>query len=205
MPHTTRQRLVETARDLFWEDGYGATPISKILEISGVNAGSLYHFFPTKRDLLLAVLDWYLDQIGPVLLDPAFDGVDDPIEKVFALLERYRGMLIEDDFQHGCPIGNLALELGDCDDEIRARIAANFTGWVAAVQACFDEVGDRLPDDLDRHALAVHVLTVMEGAVMQARAQRSIEPFDGSVAQLRDYVDRLLADAGVEEAAARSS
>jgi hypothetical protein len=62
------------------------------------------------------------------------------------------------------------------------------------VRECFDEAADRLPEDLDRHALAMHVLTVMEGAVMLARSYRNLEPFDAAVQQLRDYIERLLAD-----------
>jgi hypothetical protein len=42
--------------------------------------------------------------------------------------------------------------------------------------------------------MALFVLTTMEGAVMLARAYRSIEPYDAAVTQLRDYFDRLLAD-----------
>ena len=76
--------------ELFWEKGYGSTSIADILGRSSVNSGSLYHYFPGKQDLLIAVLDAYRDGIGPMLLDPAWAGVDDPIERIFALLARYR-------------------------------------------------------------------------------------------------------------------
>ena len=48
-------------------------------------AGSLYHLFSTKQDLLLAVLEMYRDGIGSMLLEPAWKGVADPIERIFAL------------------------------------------------------------------------------------------------------------------------
>ena len=82
----TRQRIVEAAMELFWLKGYGSTSIADILSRSQVNSGSLYHFFPGKQDLLIAVLEAYRDGIGPMLLEPAWSGVDDPIEQVFALL-----------------------------------------------------------------------------------------------------------------------
>jgi len=56
----TRQRLVETAVFLFWENGYAATGVAEILARAKVNSGSFYHFFKSKEALLLAVLDWYL-------------------------------------------------------------------------------------------------------------------------------------------------
>src|SRR5437868_198125 len=96
---------------LFGEKGYASTSIADILAAAGANAGSLYHVFDTKQDLLLAVLDMYRQGIAPMLLEPAWAGVDDPIERVFALLAAYRGMLAATDCAYGCPIGSLALEL----------------------------------------------------------------------------------------------
>ena len=179
--------------ELFWLKGYGSTSISDILSRSQVNSGSLYHFFPGKQDLLLAVLDAYRDGIGPMLLEPAWDGVDDPIERVFALLGSYRRALIETECTYGCPIGSLALELHEADPVVRERIADNFTAWVEAVKACFDLASDRFPEGTDTRALAEMAFNVMEGGVMQSRTYRSIEPFDRAVAQLRAFIEALSA------------
>ena len=69
--------------------------MADILKEAGANSGSLYHFFPTKQDVLLAVLEMYRDGIYPMLLAPAWEGVEDPIERVFALLAAYRSGLIK--------------------------------------------------------------------------------------------------------------
>src|SRR5437879_4115796 len=96
---------------LFAEKGYESTSVSDILRTAGANSGSLYHFFPTKQDLLVEVLKLYRRGIRPMLLEPAWEGTTDPIERVFALLLAYRRALIASDFLYGCPIGSLALEL----------------------------------------------------------------------------------------------
>ncbi|HEX8256622.1 MAG TPA: helix-turn-helix domain-containing protein, partial [Allosphingosinicella sp.] len=57
----TRGRIVEAAMELFALKGYGSTSIADILSRSQVNSGSLYHYFPGKQDVLLAVLDGYRD------------------------------------------------------------------------------------------------------------------------------------------------
>lgn len=189
--------------ELFWEKGYASTSIADILKAADANSGSLYHFFPGKQDLLLAVLDAYLGGIDQMLLAPIWDGVTDPIERVFALLQGYRRHLTSTDCQYGCPIGYLALELHEPDPSVRERIAANFSQWVDRVEACLNDAGDRLPADLDRRGLAHFVLTTMEGAVMQARTYRAIETFDASVAQLRRYVASLETQAREERKAAR--
>ena len=187
----TRGRIIQAAMELFWLKGYGSTSIADILSRSQVNSGSLYHFFPGKQDLLIAVLEAYRDGIGPMLLEPAWGEVADPVEKIFALLGKYRSLIVETDCGYGCPIGSLALELHEADPAVRKLLAENFEGWVGAVASCLEEARDRLPAGTDLRALAELALTVMEGGVMQARTHRDVAHFDRSVAQLRAYFDAL--------------
>ena len=187
----TRERLVLTAMKLFWEKGYGSTSVADVLREAGANSGSLYHYFPGKQELLVAVLEMYRDGIQPMLLAPAWKGVHDPVERIFALLARYRQSIVSTDCVYGCPIGSLALEIHEPDPPVRAAMAANFEAWVAAVQACIDAAADRLPANLDRRGLAEFVLTTMEGGVMLARTHRDVGCFDRAVAQLRDHFTRL--------------
>lgn len=191
MNTATRQRIVMTALELFYVKGYNSTSISDILSRSQVHSGSLYHFFPGKQDLLVAVLEFYRDGIKENLLDLAWVDVDDPIEKIFALLNGYRTGLLMSDYAHGCPIGNLALEISEPDPRIRELLQVNFENWIGAVEACLKDAGDRLPAETDRHALAEFILTTMEGAIMQARTARDIAVFDRNIAVLREHIALL--------------
>jgi len=184
---------------LFAEKGYGSTSIADILGVAGANAGSLYHAFPTKQDLLVAVLEIYRTGIDEMLLAPAWKGVSDPIERVFALLAQYRRALEVTECAYGCPIGSLALELHEPDPPVRKALAANFEAWVAAVEGCLEAAVDRLPPECDPRGLAQLVLSVMEGSVMQARTHRSLAAFDAGVNCLRDYFERLARDAGANQ------
>ena len=195
MTTDTRDRLIGSAMQLFWDKGYGSTSVADVLHHAGVNSGSLYHFFPGKQDLLLAVLDRYRVGIGAMLLEPAWKGVRDPIDKVFALLARYRQGIVDTDCRYGCPIGSLALEIHEPDPPVRAALAANFDAWTAAIEDCLDAAHPRIPDGVDRRGLATFVLTTMEGGVMQARTHRDVAYFDRSVQQLRRYFDLLFLDA----------
>jgi AcrR family transcriptional regulator len=187
----TRDRILMAAMRLFATKGYGSTSVADILHAANVNSGSLYYFFPGKQDVLLAVLDTYHAGIHPMLLEPAWAGVADPIERVFALLDRYRSALESTECTYGCPIGSIALELHEPDPPVRQRLAANFDAWVAAVERCFIDAGDRLPADVDRHALAIFALTTMEGGVMLSRTYRTLDGFDAAVRMLRAHIDRL--------------
>jgi AcrR family transcriptional regulator len=177
--------------ELFWLKGYGSTSIADILSRSQVNSGSLYYFFPGKQDVLIAVLEAYRDGIGAMLLEPSWQGIDNPVERVFALLASYRRALVETDCTYGCPIGSLALELHEPDPPVRELMAANFEAWVAAVETQLREAADRFPRNIDFRALAELALNVMEGGVMQARTFRDIAHFDRAIAQLRTHFDAL--------------
>lgn len=193
-PISKRERLIQVAMELFVFQGYGNTGLAQIARQAEMLPGSLYHFFPTKEDLLAATLQARLRLLQPEVLDPIWARIDDPIERVFGLLDGYRQMLGMTGFAHGCPIGNLAIELAETHPRVRALLAANFDNWVGAVQACFEAAANRLPPDTDARALALFVLTTMEGAVMLARTYRDFDAFDNAVATLRDSIERMLRD-----------
>src|SRR3954447_5963085 len=136
MKNETRDRLVQTARMLFWEHGYAGTGIAQILKAADAGSGSLYYFFPTKEDLLSAVLEHYKELLWPEVVEPVFDRVSDPIERIFGILEGYRRLLEGTDYLRGCPIGNLALELASTHPAARQLIAENFTGWREGGERC---------------------------------------------------------------------
>jgi TetR/AcrR family transcriptional regulator, transcriptional repressor for nem operon len=194
MKNSTRERLVEAARILFWKQGYSSTGIAQILKEADAGSGSLYYFFPTKEDLLIAVLEWYRENLWSQVVQPVFDRVTDPIERIFGILDGYRRGLLMTSYHGGCPIGNLALELADSHPAARELLAVNFTGWRKVIEQCLAEGAGCLPATLERDQLALFVLTTMEGAVMLARSYQDIAPYDAAVTQLRDYFDRLRRD-----------
>lgn len=188
---SVRDRIIEIAADLFLKQGYGATGIAQILEAAGILRGSLYYHFPTKEDLLLATLQWRKKMMWPEVMQPVFDRIDDPLERVFGILDGYRQLLLMFEFQLGCPIGNLALELSETHQRVRELLAENFDNWKRAVRGCIEEAAEKLPPEVRPDDLAHFVLTVMEGAVMLARTYRTIDCYDRAVNVLRDYFERL--------------
>jgi AcrR family transcriptional regulator len=201
----TRQRILRAAFQLFHEQGYHATGVSTILREAGVNAGSLYHAFPSKEAVLVGVLEYALVLLRPAVMAPVEAKESDPIGRIFALLEQYRAGMAMFGCRMGCPIGNLALEVSDDHQDARALIDKNFDNWARQVGAWLDAAGDRLPADLDREQFSRFILTVMEGGLMQARARGDLKPFDDSVAQLRNYLEALQDRARAAKPAARRS
>jgi hypothetical protein len=124
-------------------------------------------------------------------MGPVLSSISDPVERIFGVLEFYRRNLEATGCTYGCPIGRLALEIPEEQFRVHKRLADNFDGWTAAIEQCLKDAHKRLRAGMETKPLAQFVLTVMEGGVMQARAHRSIEPFDASVRHLRDYFTLL--------------
>jgi TetR/AcrR family transcriptional repressor of nem operon len=143
--------------------------------------------------LLRAVLETYLAALRPVVVDPAFASTEDPVARIFAILAGYRERILQTQCTYGCPLGRLALEIDPENRPAHQLIAENFRGWIEAIRECIVQLGDRLPKGTDAEALATYVLAVMEGGVMLSRSYGSVEPFDRSVAQLREHFRMLLA------------
>src|ERR1700758_287029 len=184
---STRDRLIDSARFLFWERGFAGTSRAELLAHAQVNSGSFYHFFDSKEALLRAVLEQYVELLRPMVVDPAFASAGKPLERIFAILAGYRERILSTDSRYGCPIGRLALEIDPENRPAHKLIAENFQGWIMAIRECIDQIKDQLPAGTDPEALATYVLAVMEGGVMLSRSYRSVQPFDRTVAQLRNY------------------
>jgi AcrR family transcriptional regulator len=190
---STRDRLIDAARFLFWERGFAGTSMAELLAHAEVNSGSFYHFFDSKEALLREVLEGYLALLRPMVVDPAFASVREPMDRIFAILAGYRQRILATDCKYGCPLGRLALEIDPENAPAHALIAMNFHGWIDAVRECLEDMRPTLAPETDLDALATYVLVVMEGGVMLSRSYRSVEPFDSAVAQLREHFRLLLA------------
>ena len=128
--------------------------------------------------------------LRPMVVDPAFARTGEPVERIFAILEGYRERILATESKYGCPLGRLALEIDPENRPAHKLIAANFAGWIGAVRECLEQAS--LPEKTDVEALATYVLAVMEGGVMLSRSYGSVEPFDRTVAQLREHFRLLL-------------
>ena len=128
----TKQRLIETASDLFLGKGYGAVGTAEICSGAGVNKGTFYHFFPSKSLLLIAAIEHYsasfkdkFEQIAQTSAEPG--------DKLVALFdvpaEANRVWREMNGFAQGCLLGNVIVELGATNDDVRQTAQEALRQW----------------------------------------------------------------------------
>lgn len=114
-----RNRALEKCVVLFWNNGYSASPINKLVEVTGVNRSSLYDEFENKMGILLAAIDLYIERYVNPKMEVLFAAEED--EKVlFSFLKSFS----ENDPKHpeGCFLVAMALELGNDYPEISKKL-----------------------------------------------------------------------------------
>lgn len=188
---TTRERLIGTAAELFWKQGYAQTGVNEIIQQAQATSGSFYHFFPTKEDLLLAVVDHVAEIFETEVFGPASEAGGSGVERLFAVLEHYRQRLLDSGFIFGSPMGSLAAEVSENHPLVHTRLVEIQTAWTERIEGLLMDAGNQLPRDLDRGSVARFVVSAMEGAALQSRVSRNLALFDASVAQLRNFFSLL--------------
>lgn len=176
----TQQRILDAARQLIYARSYADVGVAEICEQAGVQKGSFYHFFPSKRDLTLAVLDAHYVSFKEQLFEQAFAPDIPPLARVerFAKLyyEFQKQLMQETGRVLGCPVGNLANELASHDEVMRHKIDGIFHKIQALLQLVLKEA--RKAGDLPAvniEATAQAMLAYLEGVVMMAKTQNDPE------------------------------
>jgi TetR/AcrR family transcriptional repressor of nem operon len=168
-----RERILNTAKDLFHARSTVSVGIAEICSEAGVKKGSLYHFFPSKEALVLAVIDSQIESMKATEFEPAFREDVPPLARFRRLFAGGLERMAEcNEGYVGCPIGNLIGELGAHEPLVRERLSR----CLDEIQAIFEgalaeavEVGE-LPPTTDCYALAGTLLALFQGMALMGKA-----------------------------------
>lgn len=93
-----REALRETGRELFGRYGIRKTSISELTEAVGIGKGTFYQFYDSKEDLYVDILDQYLEEGVPRLLNETLEAHDDPEDAIVAFLQQGMDVAESDPF-----------------------------------------------------------------------------------------------------------
>ena len=175
-----KERLLEAAGDLIWENSYGMVTIDAICEKAGVKKGSFYYFFESKADLAVAALeeDWQKE------MKPKFDAMfsvsNPPLERIRLMMQSsydcQKQMLEENGQILGCPCFSLGSEICTQNEPIRAKVKETLCRMVRYLESAIRDAqaeGSVGPGDALIKAKAVY--TLYEGSLTEARIHNSLE------------------------------
>lgn len=173
-PIRMRGRLLDVAAAAFQSRGYHATSMHEIMRAAEATGGALYHHFPTKKALGLAVIrERVAKEVEETWIEPvksarkAVDGILAVFDKVIVETGD-RGSVL------GCPLNNLAIELSLADPDFRIAIQRVFEDWRIAIAERLRADGTAgASNDLDPEFLATFVVASFSGAMALAKADQN--------------------------------
>ena len=184
----TRSDIVRIGTRLIYSQGYNATGIDAVLKEAGVPKGSFYHYFRSKEEFGLAVIDHFAAGFAQRLETFLRDEEVTPLNRIRNFLESGQARVAQNHCTRGCLIGNLGQEMADLNERFRERLDQIFIMWRQQFAACLAEAQGQgeLSPDLDADVLAGFILSGWEGAILRAKVMKSPQP-------LRDFIETLFA------------
>jgi TetR/AcrR family transcriptional repressor of nem operon len=189
----TREKLLDAAQELMLAKGYTATSVEEICDAAGLTKGSFFHYFESKEHLGRVLAQRFQASMQQRFQSAPFHQEQDPLARVFGFVDFLTEMSRNPVAAKGCLLGTFVQELAATHPEIRSVCAS-----------CFDEQANRLEQDLEeakvRYApaasweargLAEHLIAVMQGAIILAKAQQDRAVIAASLGHFRDYLTSL--------------
>ena len=189
----TRQTLLEAAFAEIHRNGFQAASLAQILADTGLTKGALYHHFPDKKALGLAVVD---EVIRPALAAMMFAPLADTREPLAAMQALLGNKADEDDpmvVTLGCPLNNLMQEMSPVDEGFRLQLNGVFEDWVEVVAAALQrgKTAGEVRRDVDAGDTAFFIVSALEGCVGMSKNTQSVTAYRSCLEQLGRYLDTL--------------
>ena len=170
--------LLEAGKEIMLEKGYTNTGIQEVLNAVGVPKGSFYHYFESKEDFAVKIIE-YADQTHGAKLVLTLKNPDiSPLNRLKNYCKEGKKSLTELECGGGCLIGNLSQEMSDQSEVLRKALDAVMNRWKELFTQCINEgqkTGE-INDAWTAAKMAEFFLSGWEGSIMRAKSIKSIEP-----------------------------
>ena len=175
------ERLVSAMAGLVHQRGYLAVGVDDVCKAAGVKKGSFYHFFASKRDLMLAALERHREMGAEHLVGPALAGNPPPLERIGRLLETAGRLEASNKARQGqvlgCPFGNLAAEVGGSEPILTQRVDELLGNFSHAIRDALHDAKRRgdVSRTLDVGKATDAILAYFEGVMLLAKTRNDPE------------------------------
>lgn len=184
-----RQPIIDAAVTLFRRQGYASTGLNDIVDASGAPKGSLYHYFPGgKASIAVASVEEAGRRVADTMvsLSRQAGSTGDLLRRHARLLA---GWMRRSGFRDGCPITTVLLELAPRDRAVAEAGRRAYAARIAVLKEKLISDGAS-PPQADR--LAVLCVAALQGALIQARVERSGAAIEVAAAELADLLERVV-------------
>jgi TetR/AcrR family transcriptional repressor of nem operon len=167
-----REEIIQTAKRVIHSKGYQATAINDILQAASIGKGQFYHYFSSKHDLGLTVVEQLTREWEERLIVNILEGGDSAVVKLTKMLDSVLSYHEQVEGNPGCPMGNLAVEMSEHDEQFRLVLHTFFERWVTALDGVLTGLSDEtgFQPIVNYRAHAQSIVAQIEGAILLMKA-----------------------------------
>ncbi len=184
----SKEKLLQIAFDEIYENGYASTSVDKILKKANMNKGSMYHFFKSKKELTLGMIEAHIskyieDRYGAIL-----EKEDNYIAAILDSIRTNR----EKSSIYGCRLNNLVQELSHKDEDFKKELEKIYLRFEQIIEEALKRaLENKEISHPDLKTLSIFVVASLEGCLATAKKSQDEKVFATCINELENYFNQL--------------
>ena len=190
MQPNTRDRIIETGAQIIHRKGFNHTGIQEILNAASVPKGSFYNYFKSKDEFGLQIIDYFSAHFKHIAKETLEDTRVSPLSRIYAFLTAFMEYFESQNYAGGCPIGNLAQEMGDLSQDFRKKLSEAIDMMVDTYSQVLTVAQNdgKILKNLDIKDTASFIVASWHGAIIQMKLTQDLTPLKNHRKFIFDHI-----------------
>ncbi|MCF6245673.1 MAG: TetR/AcrR family transcriptional regulator [Sulfurovum sp.] len=191
------QSLIDVTFELLYKNGYCATNLNDILKTAQTTKGAMYYHFASKKELVLASMEFYLEKMLQYHWVEPLQNSKEPIETLIEQIIRYKEMYYDEEsfleIKHGYPLSNFILDMSDKEEVFFEYLEDISTRWTEAIEQALRQAqkNRQTHTTFEAKEQALFIMGSIGGAITMAKVTNDKKVLDTSINVLITYLKAL--------------
>ena len=188
-----RRNIIALAATLMHSKGYESTKLADILDAAQIGKGQFYHYFSSKHELGLAVLNHCFENWNQRLLENILGSDKNAGTKINEMLDFVIEQQRRNQAKCGCVFGNLAVEMSEHDEAFRRKLESVFESWVNKIKPVLVEMvspAQSDPDEIDK--MAQTIVAMLEGGILLMKSKQDLNVLINITSQIKLMINHFV-------------
>lgn len=188
----TKRLIIEKTATVFNTKGYAGTSINDLMTATGLSKGCIYGNFENKDEIALNVFDHNFGKVTQHMKDRIL-ATESSIERLLVYPQTYKNYFRYPFLQAGCPILNTATEVDDTHPKLKERTQKALAFWKTSIENQIKRgiARKEIKEDTDPTEIAVIMISMIEGAFMQAKVNNHMVELKIAMSFLEKLIKNL--------------
>ncbi|EHI99000.1 transcriptional regulator, TetR family [Clostridium sp. DL-VIII] len=189
-----RKEIIEASAALMRSKGYENTALSDILEAGQIGKGQFYHYFSSKHELGLAVIDYFFESFNEELFKNILGSEKSAEVRFNEMLEWVIVRHQARETKCGCIFGNFAAEMSEHDEEFRQKVQKVFEIWIEKLKLVLEEMVKSVKpiESFEVQKLAQGIVAMLEGGILIMKNRQDIKVLEDMTDLAKDMVNNFI-------------